>query len=70
MGTYRVEVCRRVWESASIDIEDADSAAEAAAMADEHLGTIDEDSLDWSTSDADSSAEVAGVAEVNASPRS
>jgi hypothetical protein len=70
MGTYRVQVSRRVWESASIDIEDADSSAEAAAKADEYLSTIDEDSLEWSTNDADSSAEVEGVAEVNAAPRS
>jgi hypothetical protein len=70
MGTYRVQVSRRVWESASIDIEDADSSAEAAAKADEYLSTIDEDSLEWSTNDADSSAEVEGVAEVNPAPRS
>jgi hypothetical protein len=70
MSTYRVLVCRRVWETAYIDIEDADSREDAQAKADEYLSGVDEDSLDWSTGDADSSAEVEGVTEVGSAPPS
>jgi hypothetical protein len=64
MSTYRVLGCRWVWETAYIDIEDADSGEDAHAKADEYLSGVDEDSLHWSTGDTDSSAEVEGVTEV------
>jgi hypothetical protein len=70
MSTYRVLVCRRVWETAYIDIEDADSREDAEAKADEYLSGVDEDSLAWSSGDADSSAEVEGVTEVGSTPPS
>jgi len=70
MGSYRVQICRRVWETATIDIEEADSADDAVARAEQHLSGIDEDALDWSTSDADSHAEIEGVTEVPAAPPS
>lgn len=64
MGTYRVQVCRRVWETAYIDIDDAASAEDAVILAEQHLESVDEDGLDWATSGADSQPEVEGVTEL------
>jgi hypothetical protein len=63
MGTYRVQVCRRVWETATIEIGDADSPNDAVALAEQHLDGIDEDELDWSISGIDAHAEIEGVVE-------
>jgi len=68
MGTYRVQICRRVWETAYVDIDDVDAPDEAVARAEEYLDRIDEDALDWMVSAPDSHAEVEGVVEVADDP--
>jgi hypothetical protein len=67
MGTYRVQVCRRVWETAYIDIDDAVSADDALAQAEQYLEGGDEDGLDWATSGADSEPKVEGVTDLASS---